>query len=101
MHQGGFGNAVATLGTAITSEHARMIARYAKVVYLAYDSDAAGQNATERAIRLLGEAGVDAKVIQMTGAKIRMSISKPTAHRLLPSCLAIRKAKSILSSTES
>lgn len=69
MHQGGFGNAVATLGTAITSEHARMIARYAKVVYLAYDSDAAGQNATERAIRLLGEAGVDAKVIQMTGAK--------------------------------
>ena len=69
MHQGGFGNAVATLGTAITSEHARLIARYAKVVYLAYDSDAAGQNATERAIRLLAEAGIEAKVIKMTGAK--------------------------------
>ncbi len=69
MHQGGFGNAVATLGTAITSEHARIIARYAKVVYLAYDSDAAGQNATERAIRLLAEAGVEARVIKMTGVK--------------------------------
>ena len=69
MHQGGFGNAVATLGTAITSEHARLIARYAKTVYLAYDSDGAGQNATNRAIQMLSEVGIDAKVLKMEGAK--------------------------------
>ena len=69
MHQGGFSNAVATLGTAITSEHARLISRYAKTVYLAYDSDAAGQNATNRAIGMLSEVGIDAKVLKMEGAK--------------------------------
>lgn len=69
MHQAGFSGAVATLGTAITSEHARLIARYAKTVYLAYDSDTAGQTATERAIRMLAEVGLETRVIKMTGAK--------------------------------
>ncbi len=69
MHQAGFGNAVATLGTAITSEHARIISRFAKTVYLAYDSDEAGQAATKRAIRMLTEVGIDAKVIKISGAK--------------------------------
>lgn len=69
MHQAGFSGAVATLGTAITSEHARLIARYARLVYLAYDSDSAGQTATDRAIRMLNEVGVETRVIQMTGAK--------------------------------
>ena len=69
MHQAGFGGAVATLGTAITSEHARLISRYAKTVYLAYDSDSAGQNATQKAIQKLHEVGVDAKVLKITGAK--------------------------------
>lgn len=69
MHQAGFSNAVATLGTAITSEHARMIARYAKTVYLAYDSDSAGQNATSKAIQMLTDVGVDAKVLKIDGAK--------------------------------
>ena len=69
MHQAGFSNAVATLGTAITQEHARLISRYAKTVFLAYDSDSAGQTATERAIQLLYEVGVDAKVLKITGAK--------------------------------
>ena len=69
MHQAGFTNAVATLGTAITSEHARIIARYAKTAYLAYDSDSAGKTATSRAINMLTEAGVDAKIIKIDGAK--------------------------------
>ncbi len=69
MHQAGFSNAVATLGTAITSEHARMISRYAKTVYLAYDSDSAGQNATNKAIQMLTDVGVDAKVLKIEGAK--------------------------------
>jgi len=69
LHQAGFTNAVATLGTAITPEHARYVARYAKTVYLAYDSDGAGKNATKKAINLLSEVGVDAKVINIVGAK--------------------------------
>lgn len=69
MHQAGFRGAVATLGTAITGDHARLISRYAKTVYLAYDSDAAGQNATQKAIKMLNDVGLDAKVIKMDGAK--------------------------------
>ena len=69
LHQAGFANAVATLGTAITAEHARYVSRYAKTVYLAYDSDGAGKKATQKAINLLSEVGVDAKVINIVGAK--------------------------------
>ncbi len=69
LHQAGFTNAIATLGTAVTSEHARYVSRYAKTVYLAYDSDGAGKKATEKAINLLSEVGIDAKVINIVGAK--------------------------------
>lgn len=65
MQQAGFGNAVATLGTAITGEHARMIARFTKLVYLAYDIDKAGRKATMRGIELLGQVGVDTKIISL------------------------------------
>lgn len=69
LHAAGFENAVATLGTAITSEHARMLKRYTKKVILSYDSDNAGQNATEKALRLLNEVGLEASVLVMNGAK--------------------------------
>lgn len=69
VHQAGFENVVATLGTALTSEQARLMAQYAKEVILAYDSDGPGQSATHRAINLLGEAGITARIIQMDGAK--------------------------------
>lgn len=69
MHAAGFENAVATLGTAITSEHARMLKRYTKKVILSYDSDSAGQNATDKALRLLNEVGLEASVLVMDGAK--------------------------------
>jgi len=69
MHQAGFCNAVATLGTAVTPEHSRIVARYAKTAYLAYDSDDAGKKAADKAIRLLGEVGVETKVIKINGAK--------------------------------
>ena len=65
LQQAGFSNAVATLGTAITSEHARMISRFVKTVFLAYDIDKAGRNATDKAIRLLNEVGVSAKIIDL------------------------------------
>lgn len=69
MHQAGFSNAVATLGTAITSEHARVVSRYAKTAFLAYDSDDAGKKAADKAMTLLNEVGVDTKVIRMQNAK--------------------------------
>ena len=69
LHAAGFGNAVATLGTAITSEHARMIARYTKRVILNYDSDDAGQKAADKAMRLLDEVGLPVRVLKLTGAK--------------------------------
>ena len=65
MHQAGFGNAIATLGTAITGEHARMLARFTKMVYLAYDIDKAGRKATLRGIELLNQVGVDTKIIHL------------------------------------
>jgi len=65
MHQAGFTNAVASLGTALTSQHALLLKRYTDEVILTYDSDEAGVKAALRAIPLLKEAGVSAKVLHM------------------------------------
>lgn len=65
MHQAGFTNAVASLGTAFTSPHASLIKRYTDEVLLAYDSDGAGVKAALRAIPILKEAGLKIKVIHM------------------------------------
>lgn len=69
LHAAGFSNAVATLGTAITPEQARIMAKYTKKVIISYDSDEAGQRAANRAMLLLGEVGLDVRVLHMTGAK--------------------------------
>lgn len=69
IHSAGFKNAVATLGTSLTEEQARLISKYAKEVIIAYDSDGAGQAATMRAINLLSDAGIKSKVLHMEGAK--------------------------------
>lgn len=69
LHQAGFPNAVATLGTAITEEHARIISRYTKKVIISYDSDEAGQKAANKAMLLLGRVGVEVRVLKMRGAK--------------------------------
>ena len=69
LHAAGFPNAVATLGTAITSEQARIFAKYTKQVVICYDSDNAGQAADNKAIRLLGEVGVDVRILKVNGAK--------------------------------
>lgn len=65
LHQAGFTNAVASLGTALTSGHASLIHRYVREVYLTYDSDEAGTRAALRAIPILREAGISAKVVRM------------------------------------
>lgn len=69
MHAAGFENAVATLGTAITADHARLISRYTKRVIINYDSDEAGQKAAEKAMRLLDEVGLPVRVLKLEGAK--------------------------------
>lgn len=65
LHQAGFDNAVASLGTALTSGHANLLKRYTKNVYLTYDSDGAGVKAALRAIPILKEVGINTKVINM------------------------------------
>lgn len=65
LHQAGFDNAVASLGTAFTPGHANLLKRYTKEVYLTFDSDGAGVKAALRAIPILKEAGLTARVIDM------------------------------------
>lgn len=69
LHQYGFDCAVASLGTALTEEHAQLLAKYTKQVVLTYDGDEAGQNATRRAIPILERAGLQIKILRMQGAK--------------------------------
>ena len=69
INQAGFSNVVATLGTAITPEQARKIGQYAKEVVIAYDSDTAGQTATQRAIHHFSDAGITTRILHMEGAK--------------------------------
>ena len=69
LHAAGFENAVATLGTAITAEQARIFAKHTKKVIICYDADSAGQNAAQKAMRLLGEVGIEVRVLKLAGAK--------------------------------
>ncbi len=69
MHQAGFDSAVASLGTSLTAEQARLISRFTNEVIIAYDSDGAGKKASQRAIGLLEKLDVKVKVLSMTGAK--------------------------------
>ena len=69
LHQGGFDYAVASLGTSLTEDHARLLAKYTKEVILSYDSDEAGVAAAKRAIGILNRVGLNVKVLKITGAK--------------------------------
>ena len=69
LHASGFENAVATLGTALTNEQARLMAKHTKQVIISYDSDEAGQAATRKAVRMLSEVGLDVRILRMEGAK--------------------------------
>lgn len=69
LHQAGFDSAVASLGTSLTEEQARMLSRYTKHVVICYDADGAGQKAAQRAIDILGRAGLSVRVLRIPGAK--------------------------------
>lgn len=65
LHQAGFGNAVASMGTSLTKEQAKLIKRYCDDVYICYDGDTAGQAATLRGLDILRQAGLNVKVVSM------------------------------------
>ena len=69
MHQAGFDGAVASLGTSLTPEQARLISHYTSEVIIAYDNDGAGKKASQRAIGLLEKLDLKVKVLSMSGAK--------------------------------
>ena len=65
LHQAGFDNAVASMGTALTTEQTRLISRYAKEIVLCYDNDPAGHKATERALDILKDSEFSVKVLKL------------------------------------
>ena len=69
LHQAGFTNAVAALGTSFTADHANLIARYTKEVILIFDSDAAGRKAADKAIGLLRNTDVNIRVVRIPDGK--------------------------------
>lgn len=69
LHQAGFDNAVASLGTSLTGMQAKLLSRYTKDVVITYDSDGAGQAAANRAIPILEEVGIRTKVLNMSPYK--------------------------------
>jgi DNA primase len=66
LYQAGIKNVVATLGTALTPLHGRLLKRYAEEIIIAYDSDSAGQKATERSVQILDEVGIKARVLTLS-----------------------------------
>lgn len=69
LHQAGFGNAIAGLGTAFTPEQANLLSRYAEEVIICYDNDGAGREATKKALNVLGRTGLKLRVVTMSGGK--------------------------------
>ena len=69
LHRAGFSNAIASLGTSLTEEQARIMKRYADEAVICYDSDEAGQKATQRAIPILKNAGLRVRVVTVPGGK--------------------------------
>lgn len=69
LHQAGFSNAVASLGTALTDNHASVLKRYTDRVLISYDSDGAGQDAALRAIPKLKNAGISVKIVNLSPYK--------------------------------
>ena len=69
LHQAGFDSAVASLGTSLTPEQARLISRYTNEVIIAYDNDGAGQKAAQRAIGILEKLDLKVRVLSLRGAK--------------------------------
>jgi len=68
LHQAGFDNVVATMGTALTEDHARLLARYTRELVLCYDNDPAGKKSTDRVLNILKHANLSVRVLQLPNA---------------------------------
>ncbi len=87
LHRAGFTNAVATCGTALTSDHARLLKRYAEKVLLIFDQDAAGRQATFRAMDTLLPSGLAVSVIAMPAGEDPDSLLKNAGEEGFRRCL--------------
>ena len=88
LHQAGFTNAVAGLGTALTEEQAHLLSHYAGEIFICYDSDEAGQKATRKAINILGKTTLKVRIIHTAGGKdpdeiIQKSVPKASSVALI------------------
>lgn len=79
MHEAGFDTAVCACGTALTPEQAKLLSEYADEVVLSYDSDEAGQKATERSLGILGSTTLKVSVLSYQARRTRTSSSKNMA----------------------
>ena len=79
LHQAGFDNAVASMGTALTVEQVRLLSRYTKEIVICYDNDSAGKLATERALQLLRNSEMTARVLQLPNRMINGQATKQDA----------------------
>lgn len=98
MHQAGFDSAVASLGTSLTSEQARLLSRYKNEIVIAYDNDGAGQKASQRAIGILEKLDMKVRVLRMTGAKDPDEFIKAMAQTHSTTCWISPKTKSTIAS---
>lgn len=87
MHQAGFGNAVAALGTAFTTEQVSMLCRYSDEILLSFDSDEAGQKATARALKMLSSAPVKVRVMHLENGKDPDEIIKTQGREKMQSII--------------
>ena len=69
LHQAGFTNAVAGLGTALTQEQAHLMSRYASEIFICYDNDEAGKKATDRALQVFSKTNAKIRVLKLSGGK--------------------------------
>ena len=91
LYQAGFDCAVASLGTSLTADHAKLLSRFTKEVVICYDADSAGVQAANRAIPMLEKTGLKVKVLRVTGAKdpdeFLRSFGRDAFARLLDRCV--------------
>ena len=86
MHEAGFDTAVCACGTALTPEQVKLLTEYADEVVLSYDSDEAGQKATERSLALFSGTNLQVRVLNIPGAKDPDELSAPMAATGLKPC---------------
>ena len=85
-HKHGLNNTIASLGTAFTIEHARLIKHYAQNVYIAYDADTAGAAATLRGMELLEGEGLNVRIIQLPAGMDPDEFIRRKEMKVLPAC---------------